>query len=222
MFIYRYSKVRESLYQVLWVSTLALKIIWEAPIALVAASSIIFLADCFDIDGAAFINNLRESWVQCPKKPARLISMVSSVELYSHYCLNHSKLVSSDYSNKTYVYRYMCLYLTKYTSLVGVVACVRKEWYVSLNHRNKFLTSKMAATIRKYTDVYPRAIFFSPIAEHTRLLLVHVWVEHMLRPVLWWRPTKSLQSSCSSFSLIETAWTRTSTRGIQDASTRLL
>ena len=31
---------------------------------------------------------------------------------------------ASDYSNKTCVYRSMCLYLTKYASLVGVVTCV--------------------------------------------------------------------------------------------------
>ena len=36
---------------------------------------------------------------------------------------------ASDYSNKTCIYRFMCLYLTKYASLVGVVTCVGEERY---------------------------------------------------------------------------------------------
>ena len=36
---------------------------------------------------------------------------------------------ASDYSNRTCIYRYMCLHLTKYPSLVGVVTCVREERY---------------------------------------------------------------------------------------------
>ena len=64
---------------------------------------------------------------------------------------------ASDYSNKTCIYRYMCLCLTKYTSLVGVVTYVHKEqhnYHLSLNYCNTFLPLKMAATIRKYMDVY--------------------------------------------------------------------
>ena len=36
---------------------------------------------------------------------------------------------ASDYSNNTCIHWYMCLYLTKYASLVGVVTCVREERY---------------------------------------------------------------------------------------------
>ena len=36
---------------------------------------------------------------------------------------------ASDYSNKTYIFRYMYLYLTKYASLAGVVSCVCEERY---------------------------------------------------------------------------------------------
>ena len=65
--------------------------------------------------------------------------------------------IASDYSNKTCIYRSMCLYLTKYTSLVGVVTYIREkryDYHLSLNHCNTFLPLKMAATIQKYMDVY--------------------------------------------------------------------
>ena len=34
---------------------------------------------------------------------------------------------ASDYSSKTCIYRYMCVFLTKYASLVGVVTCIGEE-----------------------------------------------------------------------------------------------
>ena len=61
-----------------------------------------------------------------------------------------SPTTASDYSNKTCIYRYMCLYLTKYASLVGVVTCVGEERY--------FLSIIFDPTIRKYTDVYECAV----------------------------------------------------------------
>ena len=70
--VHVHSKVRDS-GQVL--SSLALKIIL-CPLAPTPLN-------CFDIDGAAFTNNLRESWVQCPKEP---ISMVTF--LIKHFLVN--------------------------------------------------------------------------------------------------------------------------------------
>ena len=52
---------------------------------------------------------------------------------------------ASDYSNKTCIYRCMCLYLTKYASLVGVVTCVREERYerdVTCNESIRYVISE--------------------------------------------------------------------------------
>ena len=64
----------------------------------------------------------------------------------------------SDYSNKTCIFCKIQAHhiIPVYTSLVGVVTCIgeeRYDYHLSLNHCNTFLPPKMAATIRKYTNV---------------------------------------------------------------------
>ena len=76
------------------------------------------------------------------------------------FCGDHIVLLfadASDYSNKTCIYRSMCLYLIKYASLVGVITCVSEERLTfSQSLQYIFLTSKMAATMHTY--VYGRVV----------------------------------------------------------------
>ena len=48
---------------------------------------------------------------------------------------------ASDYSNKTCIYRYMCWYLTKSVSLVGVVTCVQAIWLVPFSQSLQYISA---------------------------------------------------------------------------------
>ena len=61
---------------------------------------------------------------------------------------------ASDYSNKTCMDRFACLYLTNNGGFVGVFTCIGEQRYdyrLSLNHCNTFLTPNEAAAKRTYT-----------------------------------------------------------------------
>ena len=83
-------------------------------------------------------------WQKCIAVIERKVLVVIIVSLFAN---------ASDYSNKTCIYMSMCLYLTKYISLVGVVFALPKS-----NTISTFLSITAIhfchSTIRKYTDIY--------------------------------------------------------------------
>ena len=88
----------------------------------------------------------------------------------------------------------MCLYLTKYTSLVGVVTCVGEEQYdyhLSLNHCNTFLPLKMVAAIQKYTDVYVQSIRSIDNFEVVLTILIQVMYSLLKLETLLYTKTSS-------------------------------